>query len=187
MREIALHVLDLIQNSIEAGASFIQVEICEKPAQDRLSVRVADNGAGMDEQMLTTVTDPFTTSRKTRKIGLGLPLLEMTAQRADGKLTIHSQPGVGTEVMAVYRYSHWDRPPLGNMAVTLKVVIAGNPLINLSYRHCVEAAEFAFDTREIRKLLEDVPLNTPEVLVWIEQYLSENIDNLYGGAEHEDR
>lgn len=179
MREIALHVLDLIQNSIEAGADSIQVEICEKPAEDLLTVRIADNGMGMDEQTLKTVTDPFQTSRKTRKVGLGLALLEMTVQRSDGKLTIYSRPGMGTEVTAAYRYSHWDRPPLGNMPATLKVVIAGNPLIKLSYRHCVGAAEFIANTEDFRKLLEDVPLNTPEVLLWIEQYISENIASLY--------
>mgnify|MGYP001295899165 CR=1 FL=1 len=126
MREIALHILDLVQNAVAAGASTITIDIVEDHPGDILRLVVTDNGCGMDEAFCQQVTDPFVTSRRTRNVGLGLPLLDMTTRQAGGCLKILSRHGQGTRVEAVYKYSHLDRPPLGNMVDTLLTIIIGN-------------------------------------------------------------
>ncbi|MBP2645923.1 MAG: putative system histidine kinase [Firmicutes bacterium] len=182
MRELALHILDLVQNSIEAGASRVQLEIVEDVDSDTLLIRVTDNGRGMDAETRKKVTDPFVTSRTTRRVGLGLPLIDMSTKQCDGYLTIESEPGQGTTIEAVYRYSHLDRPPLGNIIETIKTLIIANPALDFIYRHTVNNNEFALSTQQIAGALEDMPLTHPDVIVWLDAFLSEGLKNLHGGV-----
>lgn len=186
MRELSLHILDLIQNSDEAGATSVRLEIIEDiKEKDILIIRVIDNGRGMDENIVKKVLDPFVTTRTTRKVGLGLPLIDMSTKRCDGYLKIDSVPGHGTTVEAVYKHSHLDRPPLGNMVATIKSIIVANSQLDFHYIHRVNGNKFSLDTIEITEILGDIPLTHPDVLVWLDEYLSQNLLNLYGGGQVE--
>ncbi|MBC7315102.1 MAG: ATP-binding protein [Chloroflexi bacterium] len=179
MRELSLHILDVIENALEAGASRIEVEIDEDTARNVLAIRVADNGRGMDEETLRRVTDPFFTTRQTRHVGLGLPLFKAAAERCNGGLTITSQPGKGTEVRAIFQYDHIDRAPLGDMPATLLGAILSHHACDIAYRHRVDGQTFTFDTAELREALGGLPLSHPQVRAWLEAYLQEGIQSLY--------
>ncbi|MFH1085656.1 MAG: ATP-binding protein [Chloroflexota bacterium] len=180
MRELAQHVLDLIQNAIEAGASVVEVEIVEDAAENRLRITVRDNGRGMSAEVMARVTDPFFTTRTTRHVGLGLPLLKAAAQRCGGDVVIHSQPSVGTEVVAEFQRDHIDRAPMGDMRTTLLGALLSTSGADLAYRHRVNGDEFAFDTREMRQVLGEVPLTHPHVRSWLDDFLREGFAELYG-------
>jgi hypothetical protein len=182
MRELALHILDLGQNSLEAGAQKVRLTIQEDIGEDWLEITVSDNGRGMNETERKLALDPFFTTRSTRHVGLGLPLVEMYTRRCGGHLAIESDPGLGTTVKAAYRYSHWDRPPLGNMVETLKTIIIANPNLDFHYTHTVNGASFSISTQEITEILGDVPLSHPEVIRWLHDYLTENLAILHGGV-----
>ncbi|HWQ62308.1 MAG TPA: ATP-binding protein [Negativicutes bacterium] len=185
MRELALHILDLVQNSLEAGANRVLLEIIEDSSADTLTIRVTDNGRGMDADTRRRVLDPFVTTRTTRRVGLGLPLIDMSTKQCGGYLKIDSTVGEGTVVEAVYRHSHLDRPPLGNLVQTVKTLVVANPEIDFVYRHTVDGAGFTLATGELTAILGDMPLTHPEVIVWLDEYLAANEANLYGGVEHE--
>jgi len=185
MRELSLHILDLVQNSIEAGATKVEVSIAENRKQDELLIRICDNGRGMTEAMMQKVLDPFVTTKKTRRIGLGLPLIQMSTQRCDGYLHIHSEPGMGTCVEAMYRHSHLDRPPLGKITETIKAIIFANPELNFTYSHVVDSRSFSLATKDITEILGDIPLTHPDVIEWLTEYLSSSITYMYGGAHNE--
>lgn len=180
-----MHILDLVQNSIEAGATQVLLEIIESNAEDTLTFRVSDNGRGMSEEIQRRVLDPFVTTRTTRRVGLGLPLIDMSTKRCGGHLKIESTPGQGTVVEAGYQYSHLDRPPLGNILETLKTLIIANPELDFIFRHSVNDRHFSVTTKEITTILDGIPLSNPDVILWLHEYLSENIANLYGGVQHE--
>ncbi|HWR40943.1 MAG TPA: ATP-binding protein [Patescibacteria group bacterium] len=182
MRELSLHILDLVQNSIEANATTVKLEVIEDRSDDRLIIRVTDNGRGMDEKIRQLVIDPFITTRTTRRIGLGLPLMEMSSKRCDGYLHIDSVPGQGTTVEAMYRHSHLDRPPLGNMVETIKTILVANSELHFTYHHSVNGRTFSISSLELHDILGDVPLSHPDVLGWLHDYLTVNIANLYGGV-----
>ena len=179
MRELALHLLDVAQNALEAGATRVAIEIDEDLQADRLTIRVADNGRGMDAELVARVQDPFTTTRTTRRVGLGLPLLAAATRRCAGDLEIVSQPGQGTVVTATFQHSHIDRAPLGNVRSTLVTVLLADPALELTYRHRVGEREFAFSAAEVRQQLDGVPLSVGPVIQWIGEYLDENIAALY--------
>jgi hypothetical protein len=181
MHELSLHILDLVENSTNAGADQVAVTVEEDSARDQLRICIKDNGCGMDPVMTTRVLDPFVTTRTTRKVGLGIPLMDMTTRMCDGNLRIDSVPGEGTTVNAVWRLSHLDRPPLGDMAATLKSILVMNPNLKFRYRHQVGGQEFLLDSGEIRIALGELPLTHPDVIGWLDQYLKENLSNLYGG------
>jgi anti-sigma regulatory factor (Ser/Thr protein kinase) len=186
MRELSLHILDLVQNSIEAGATSVSLEIVEDTAdKDVLIIRVHDNGCGMNESIAQRALDPFVTTRTTRKVGMGLPLIDMSTRMCDGYLKINSVPGMGTTVEAVYKHSHLDRPPLGIIVVTIKSIIVANPQLDFHYLHCVNKHQFTISNAEIMEILGDIPLSHPDVLVWLDEYLSQNLLNLYGGGQFE--
>jgi len=182
MRELALHVLDLVQNSLRAGASLIEIEITESTDLDQLTITVRDNGCGMDEELREKVLDPFTTTRTTRRVGLGLPLMQMAAQQAGGSIAVDSAPGKGTVVKAVFQHSHIDRMPLGDMAGTVLSVIISNPDIDLVYKHRVNGREWELDTRLIKAEVGEEALGLPAVIDWLRSYLEEGQNYLYGGV-----
>jgi hypothetical protein len=171
--------MDIIENSVSAKADFIEIEILEKIKEDILKITITDNGCGMDEVMLKKVTDPFVTSRTTRRVGLGISLFKSACERCDGSLDITSQLKKGTKVMAVMKYSHIDRAPLGKIEDTLLTELMNND-INLLYIHRVDNKEFIFDTRQIKEIVGD-DLSSPDILIWIKEYIRENIKNIGGG------
>ncbi|MBE7055006.1 MAG: ATP-binding protein [Ruminococcaceae bacterium] len=184
MQEISLNILDIVQNSIRAGATVIDVVIEEAPSVDVFAFTVKDNGCGMDEEMVKRVTDPFVTTRTTRKVGLGISLLKSLAQQAGGDIKLESKVGVGTVIRADFSYSHIDRQPLGDISAVMVSLISMNPDIDFVYSHSFEKEEFTLDTRELRKILgEDVSLSEISVAAWIGDYINENLTEIYGGAK----
>lgn len=182
MKELSLHVLDIIQNSVVAQADFIQIEVEVQHAKDWMRIAIKDNGRGMDEALLARVVSPFTTSRTTRKVGLGIPMFKAGAEAAGGAFAIQSQPNIGTFIQAEYQISHWDRPPMGDMAETMYATIICNPDIDFEYTYMVDKEEYRLDTREIKHVLgAGIPLNTPDVANWIKYDLINGIDVLNGG------
>lgn len=178
MREIALHVLDIAQNSIVAGASIVTININEDIEKDVLEISIIDDGCGMTPEFVKNVTDPFTTKRTTRKVGLGIPLFKLAAENTGGSFFIKSEIGKGTEVFAVFGYSHIDRQPLGNMSETMLGLITAYENCDFIYNHTVSGKEFSFDTREIKGILGDVSLASPEVYLWLSDYLKEGEEEL---------
>ena len=172
MKEIALHILDIAQNSITAGAAHVDIVLAEEGGD--IAFTIADDGRGMSPQLLATVSDPFTTTRTTRKMGLGLPLLRLAAEQTGGSLTIESALGKGTTVTAVFVASHIDCPPLGDMAGTVTLLVQGAPELELIYTHRRGDRLSRLDTRELRAVLgPEVSLAEPEVSLWLRDYLQE--------------
>ena len=182
MRELALHILDVLENAMEAGATRVDLTISEDSAEDRLVIEVADNGRGMSEEVLRHAGDPFYTTRTTRHVGLGIPLFQAAARRCNGDLTIASQPGVGTRLTATFQRSHIDRAPLGDMRSTLLATLLSERAMDIRYRHRVDEREFAFDTAEMRQALQGVPLSHPAVREWLDAFLAEGFAELYDRA-----
>ncbi|MDF2524510.1 MAG: histidine kinase [Clostridiales bacterium] len=185
MKDISLHVMDIVQNSITAGASKITVSIKAEVEKDLLIVKIIDNGSGMDESMVAKVTDPFVTSRVTRKVGLGIPLLKFSAESAGGSLILSSKKGKGTVVEACYKINHVDRIPLGSISETIASLIAANPEIAFRLKLYGKRQEFRLDSESIRKRLGNVPINNPEVTLWIKDYIEEGIKLIFGGVLNE--
>lgn len=182
MRELSLNVMDIAQNSVRAKASVIKIEITEDTEQSTLEIKITDDGCGMSEEQVKSVIDPFFTTRTTRKVGLGIPLFKMAAEQTGGYLDIKSQLGKGTVVTAKFISSHMDMTPLGDINSTISILIRCNPDTNIVFTHSVDNKTFSLDTRELKEVLGDVPLDTPEVMQWIDDYLKEQTEILYGGA-----
>ena len=174
MRELSMHILDLAQNSIVAGATKIEIDVIADAAADTLAIAIRDDGKGMSPEFVAEVQDPFTTTRTTRRVGLGIPMFAQGARECDGDLTVQSQVGKGTSVEATFKLGHIDRAPLGDIASTLIALIAANPDIDIIYRQQADATEFALDTRDIKAQLDGVPINENAVLKWIAEYVNEN-------------
>jgi anti-sigma regulatory factor (Ser/Thr protein kinase) len=174
MTEISLNVLDIANNSIRAGADLIDIKVEIQREQDILEITIADNGCGMDKEQLKNVEDPFFTTRTTRKIGPGVPFFKMAALSTGGSFSIQSAPGTGTTVKAAFVLSHIDRMPLGDMNSTIHTLITLNTQIDFLYTYVFNGKKFALNTREFREILNDVPLNSPEVSAYIKEYLEEN-------------
>lgn len=182
MPEISLNILDVAENSTRAGASLVQLTVDADTAADRLAIIIEDNGCGMTPEQVAHVTDPFFTSRTTRKVGLGVPFFKYAAESTGGSFTIESQPGKGTTVTAVFVLSHIDRMPLGDISSTIHTLVVYHPETDFLYRYSYNGASFTLDTREFRQILGDVPFDTPEISDYIMEYLTENKLDTDGGA-----
>ena len=178
MRELSLNVLDIAQNSISAGAKLIEIDIREDTAKRLLTIRIADDGCGMTREKLKSVIDPFYTTRTTRKVGMGVPLFRMAAEMTGGALSIESTVGKGTCVTAWFTLGHIDLAPLGDMSATVAGLIQGSPDIDFVYTVQADGEQFAADTRELRAVLDGVPLSEPSVALWLREYLAENTEQL---------
>jgi hypothetical protein len=176
VKELSLHILDISQNSISAGATCMTLTLEWTGAQ--LLLTITDNGCGMDAQLCEQVMDPFTTTRTTRKVGLGLPLLKLTAEQTGGWVRLESKPGVGTRLTAQFDTDQIDCPPLGDLSDTVTLLIQGAPAMHLIFRCRKDGEEFQLDTSELQEILGDVPLDAPEVLDWIRSYLAEGLESL---------
>lgn len=180
MKDLSLHLLDVAQNSVAAGAG--EIDLCltlEDDGKARLVIR--DNGAGMSPEFLARVTDPFTTTRTTRKVGMGLPLLRMAAEQTGGELEVESEQGVGTTVTALFDTTHIDCPPEGDFPATVSLLIQGAPDREWTWQHITPKGTATLDTRQLRQVLgTDVPLSEPAVVQWIKEYLQEQEQELKG-------
>lgn len=176
----------MAENGVIAGANLIRIKIREDPKRDELEIVIEDNGRGMAPEFLARVLDPFVTTRTTRKVGLGLSLFQQSAQEAGGDLEIESVPGKGSKVKAWMRRSHIDRKPMGDIAETITTLIQGNPHIDFVFDHVIDEnnenldgnKSYHLDTRDLRKDLEEVPLNHPDVVRLINEDINEGLMEL---------
>lgn len=182
MRDLSLHIMDIIQNSVAAKASRICLGIAASKNADILEISISDNGVGMDREFANMISDPFVTTRKTRRVGLGIPLLKASAQMSSGDLFIESEKGKGTTLKASFKISHIDRPPLGDVAETITSVIVANPDIDLEIVLRSDEKHFNLHTGEIKQRLGEVPIAHYEVLSWIKEYINEGIKTTFGGV-----
>lgn len=174
--------MDIVQNSIVAGADHIslRLSIMENPL--RLLCEIKDNGCGMEAGLLEQVTDPFKTTRTTRDVGLGIPLLKLSAEMTGGNLTLESAPQEGTTVCATFNVHHIDRIPLGDISETVTMLIAAHPHIlwTISFLSCKDS--FILDTYELKRELDGVPINHKDVLKWIQNTISAGVKAVFGGV-----
>ncbi|MDR0970712.1 MAG: ATP-binding protein [Lentimicrobiaceae bacterium] len=175
MKDLSLHIMDILQNSTRAGASEITLDIVENKTNDTLRITFIDNGSGMSEETLQHVLDPFFTTRTTRKVGLGLSLLKQNAEMTGGNLNIKSQLGVGTEVVVVFGLSHIDRPPMGDLAGTVVLTASANPNIRFIFHYQTDVIDYTFDTKEVNEALDGISLQEPEVISYLREMIAENI------------
>lgn len=178
MRELALHILDIAENSISASASRVEIVVNQDSLDDELWISVKDNGRGMDEELLARVMDPFVTSRTTRKVGLGIPLLKQAAEACNGGLTLESQPGIGTELTVKFQNSHIDRMPLGNLADTFLSLLLGTPEVNWVLHYQVDDQVFDFDDTEVKQVLDGMPLTDYRVIEYLTNTIQDGITGI---------
>jgi len=174
MEDLSLHILDIVENSVAAQATKIEIRLVEDKKKDLLTVEVIDNGIGMDEETQKKALDPFFTSKKVRRFGLGLSLLSESAKAANGHLSIKSEKGKGTKIRADFQHSHIDRKPLGDIGQTIITLVIGNPDIDIIYMHKKDDHEYSLDTRKIKARLKDIPINSPDGIRMIKQDLKKD-------------
>jgi anti-sigma regulatory factor (Ser/Thr protein kinase) len=172
MQDLSLHILDIAENSITAGADRIKIRIVEDIGANLFLMEISDNGRGMDKEMFEHASDPFYTTRTTRKVGLGIPLLAQSAKDCNGNLKINTEKGKGTTITATFQHDHIDRKPLGDIEKTMIVLIASNPDIDFILEHSRNSDLYILDTSEIKKELGDVPINNMEVIKIIKDDIS---------------
>jgi len=178
MKDISLHLLDIVQNSIRAKASEIIIRIQAEVQSGWYKLSVEDNGCGMEGSLLETVTDPFVTSRTTRKVGLGLPLLKQSAEQSGGTLSIRSEKGKGCSVEATFRNDHIDCLPEGDIAGVMALLITANESMEFIFDYSVPGSSYSLNTREVKEILNGVPLNDPEIYRALKEMIEVNLDEL---------
>ncbi len=184
MKELALHVLDIAENSVRGEAQHIDIAIGEDLKTNRFTMDINDDGKGIPEETLKTIRNPFTTTRTHRKVGMGIPFLNDTCMMCGGFLTIDSEVGVGTKVHAEMEHENIDRPPLGDLSSTLINLFSSYPQIHFSYTHSYrdkdweEPQIFTITTDELDEILEGTPLTTPSVFIWVRDFLKDSITGL---------
>lgn len=178
MQDLSLHILDIVENAIASEASHVAIRITEDPEANQMIVEIEDDGEGIPADLLDKVVDPFFTTRSTRKVGLGLSLLKQAVQQCEGDLQIHARKGRGTLVRADFRYDHIDRKPLGDMASTIVALIVGNPHMDFQYVHRKGDKTFCFDTVELKRELDDVPIDHPKVIQFIRDEIKKGLREL---------
>lgn len=178
MNDLSMHILDIVQNSISAGATLIVITVDEDIKNDILLIGIKDNGKGMTPLQVSKLSDPFFTSRTTRKVGMGIPLFKQSAQQSGGGIKIESEVGRGTYVEATFGYSNIDRPPLGDVANAVIILVSSNPDLDFEFIYRYNGEEYEFKTAEIKEILEGMPLNNPQVIKYLSEMLTENVNSL---------
>ncbi len=178
MNDLSLHIIDIIQNSLSAGARLIKLTVNENIKEDLLTIEIEDNGKGMTAQQVMSLEDPFFTSRTTRRVGMGIPLFKQSALQSSGDLIVLSEPGVGTKVTATFKYSHIDRPPLGDLANSFILMVSANPEIDFYFSYIYNGNEYHFDSVEVKEVLEGLPVNEPSVIRMLTGMVDENIKEI---------
>ena len=175
MNDLSMHILDIIQNSLSAGASIIELNVKEDVLNNLLTVTIKDNGKGMTAEQVAQVTDPFFTSRTTRKVGMGLPLYRQSAEQSGGALKVESEVGVGTSVTATFGYDHVDRPPMGDLANAVVLMMSANPKHQFCFTYTYNAQSYSINTQEINEVLDGMPIHDVQVIKMIQQIIEENM------------
>ena len=183
MRELSLHIMDIVENGLSAGAKLIQISVTEEKKENWLRIMVKDNGRGIPADLMEKVLNPFYTTRTTRRVGLGLSLFREAAKRCEGEFKLTSKEGEGTEVLAAFRLDHIDRAPLGDMAGTLTSLIMGSPDVDFVYTHDVDGKMFRLDTRDVKRELEGLRINHPKVVSYLGAFIRESLADLKTGAD----
>lgn len=173
MNTLTFHITDIASNSVRAGATRISLEITVN--EDNIIIRIADNGCGMDAETLSRVTNPFYTTRTTRRVGLGLPFLIQNVEQTGGNVKINSQPERGTVVTACFVTSHIDCPPLGDLPETVALLIGGNPDINVCFSYQKGALSFDLSSQALKEIFEDIPLSHPRVTMAVREMIAANL------------
>lgn len=185
MTDLSLHLMDIMQNSAVVGSTYIEVGIKAEKKKNLLTLYVKDDGWGMDEETVRKVSDPFYTTRTTRKAGLGIPLLRMSAEMAGGGISIESEPGRGTTVTAVYEIDNIDRKPLGDVGETMAISIMGNPELEYNLLLSNDDEEYVFRTEDVRKQIGDLPINDTVIIGYLKEMISEQVNRIFGGILNE--
>ena len=180
MTELSLNILDIAENSVKAGAPLTEITVEADSAQNLLEISIRDNGCGMTEEQVQRVTDPFYTTRTTRKVGLGVPFFKESAEAAGGSFLIESKVGVGTTVKASYELDNIDRMPMGDLTATIHTLVTMHEEIDFLFTYRVNENEFVLDTRELREILGEISFKEYEVSNYIKDYLKENITSVTG-------
>ncbi|MBI9045099.1 MAG: sensor histidine kinase [Anaerolineaceae bacterium] len=178
MKELSLHILDIIENSLSARADTISIQILEDGNQDIFEISIEDNGMGMDAKTVEKVIDPFTTSRSTRKVGLGIPLFKASAEACNGDFQITSKKGIGTKIKVSFQNSHIDRMPLGEIGDTIHSLLITSPEITWIFSYSKNNSEFSFNSSEINKHLGEVSITDPLVIRFLREFISDGINSL---------
>lgn len=179
MKDLSLHILDIVQNSTRAKAKLVEIYLVDKEKENILDLMIKDNGKGMSKEMLDSVTDPFTTSRTSRKVGMGIPLLKQATERAEGDFSITSQEDYGTILNANFKHDHIDRLPLGDITETIVLIISGNTETDFIFTYITDKGEYTIHTTDIKEAIGDIPLNDSQVIKLMKEMISENIKDLY--------
>jgi len=182
LRDFSLHIMDIIENGLNGGATLIGLTVVEERKNNWLRITITDNGRGIPKDVLKKVLDPFYTTRITRRVGLGLSLFREASKRCDGEFSIISEEGKGTQVDATFRLDHIDLPPMGDLASTMITLIVGNPGVDFVYVHEMEGDTFQLDTRDIREELDGVEISHPKVVKYIGDMIRESLDELRKGG-----
>jgi len=179
MKDLSLHILDIVQNSIRAKAKLIGIEISEYPEEDQLVITITDDGTGMNQEQVQRAIDPFYTSRTTRNVGLGLSLFKQNAEMTGGSFTIESELGKGTKVTATFGLKHIDRPIMGDLVGTLLLLITdAKSESDYVFKHQTRTGRYELDTRQIRQTLENVSISHPEVRSFVKEMIQENLEQI---------
>ncbi len=178
MPDLATHLLEIIQNSIAAGAKHVWIRILDSVKANTVRMEVTDDGKGMDEETVRNVTNPFVTSRTTRKVGLGTSFLKGLADLCDGSLEISSVPGEGTTVRISVRRDHIDLPAMGDLGEMIMICIQGAEETDIVFEYSTDGESFLFDTVEVKTMLEGVSITEPDILIWIRGYINEGIERI---------
>lgn len=178
MKELSMHILDIAQNSVRAKAKNIHIIIKELIACNKFEFIIEDDGTGIPDEILKEIKKPFTTSRTTRKVGLGIPLLNDTCILCGGSLSIKTKVKVGTTIYASMEYNHIDRPPLGDIISTVTGLITSNEDINFYYKHSINEETFELSTKELKDILGEIPLSDISIYRWLKDFIKENLQEL---------
>lgn len=178
MKDLSLHILDVVQNSIRAKAALIGIGITECPEKNQLIITITDDGSGMSPEQLQRAADPFYTSRTTRKVGLGLALFKQNAEMSGGMFRLESELGKGTKVTATFELNHLDRPAMGDLTGTLLLLICASGEPDYVFKHQTPSGVFELDTREVKQTLGNVSITHPEVRVFLKEMIRENLEHI---------
>jgi len=175
LEDLSLHILDIVENAISAKAKRIDISVREEPIEDQIAIEIKDDGIGLDEESRRKATDPFFTTRTSRKVGLGLSLMAQAAQEAGGMLCIESELGKGTKVTVTFQYNHIDRKPLGSMVETMTTLLLGNSELDISYTHHKEGKSYVLNSQILEERFSDRSPTDPEVIQWLRKHLKEGL------------
>ena len=179
MKELAMHVYDLMENFTAANSTEVKLTIRDSLKDNIYAFTIEDNGKGMTPEFMAKVTDPYTTSRTTRKVGLGLPLIKMNTENCGGGMKLQSEVGKGTRLDFWFQHNHWDRPPMGDLAGTIVMLCAAHEDIHIIYKHITDEGEFVFDTDEIHEALDGMSMNDVKVMGWLKDMVQENLEAIH--------